>query len=624
MEVLKDLFPLEMLPKCLESLLKQLEDGVITKMLDSLPILADKEELMLFLEKIEQMSIEKLLSRKKKLFLRKIFVIVEFLLQNKKTILKDKFLTWLTNIPDAQLLETLDPELTSRGKDFYPFWNNRRKDLYELLPCPQRIDYVDSGLNSSNGSSNRTVLKSWFSIKKIPPLNKNLQEISLPSCKFLTVDGMENEDITLSEITRCKKIKLRVPTAAKAIFNKWKDIYRFCYNKAVWLNQETGISGRILRDCVKSDNQQVLYPFVLDLPTELREGAAIEFSKNLKSAFSNKKAENITHFKMGFKRRKEKSWCLTNFYKRSLKHVLRHEYSEKGIYVSVNNKRKFKILPTYCPYEIESYEDIPDEITNDFSIYFDGHDYYLVLPQNSELIDHHKTGIVTALDPGVRTFQTTFNNNGESFEIATSESSARLHSLAKILDGMISKRSRCPRRERIKWSRRIFKLRKKLKNLQTELHYKTANFLTRESDIIIIPEFKVKEMSRKFKRKIRTKTVRNMMLLGHSLFKQKLKNKAIERGCQILICGEQYTSKTCTKCGTLNNKIGGSKTFTCLQSSCAQIIDRDVNAARNILLRAMRGSAIFFKDILETLLFKNSHLKRWKQLFSCVKLSHNV
>src|SRR6185437_15163959 len=116
MERLKDLFQLEMLPKCLVSLQKQLEDGVITKMLDSLPIQADKEELMLFLEKIEQMSIEKLLSRKKNLFLRKIFVIVEFLLQNKKTILKDKFLTWLTNIPDAQLLETLDPELTSRGK----------------------------------------------------------------------------------------------------------------------------------------------------------------------------------------------------------------------------------------------------------------------------------------------------------------------------------------------------------------------------------------------------------------------------------------------------------------------------------------------------------------------------
>jgi putative transposase len=435
---------------------------------------------------------------------------------------------------------------------------------------------------------------------------------------------MGNEDIILSEITRCRKIKIRVPAAAKPILNKWKDIYRFCYNKSVWLNQETGISGRILRDCVKSDDQQPLYPFVLELPTELREGAVMEFSKNLKAAFSNLKANNIKHFKMRFKSRKEKSWCLTNFYKRSLKHVQRDDYSEKGIYVSVNNKRKFKILPTYCPYEFECYEDLPDEITNDFSIYFDGLDYFLVLPYDSELIERKKTGIVTALDPGVRTFQTTFNNKGESFEIATSESSTRLHSLAKILDGMISKRSRCPRRERLKWSRRILKLRKKLKNLQTELHYKTAHFLTKESDIIIIPEFKVKEMSKKFKRKIRTKTVRNMMLLGHSLFKQKLKNKAIERGCQILICGEHYTSKTCTKCGALNNKIGGSKTFKCTRSSCAQIIDRDVNAARNILLRAMRGSAIFFKDIYEILLFKNSCLKRWKQLFSCVKLSNNV
>lgn len=410
---------------------------------------------------------------------------------------------------------------------------------------------------------------------------------------------MENEDIILSQITKCKKIKLKVPGEVKGILNKWKDIYRFCYNKSVWLNQETGISGQTLRDCVKSNCQQPFYPFVLDLPTELREGAAMEFSKNLKSAFSNLKNENIKHFKMGFKSKRQKSWCITNFQKRSLKHVLRDEYVGSGQYIEVNHKRKFKILHTYCPVEIESYEDIPDEITNDFSIYFDGLDYFLILPYNSEINERERTGIVTACDPGVRTFQTTFNNKGESFEIATSESSTRLHSLAKILDGMISKRSKCPRRERLKWSKRILKIRKKLKNLQTELHHKAADFLTKESDIIVIPEFKVKEMSKKFKRKIRTKTVRNMMLLGHSLFKQKLKTKATERGCQMLICGEHYTSKTCTSCGTLNNKIGSSKIFKCWKSSCAQIVDRDVNAARNILLQAMRGSAIFFKDILE-------------------------
>jgi putative transposase len=42
-------------------------------------------------------------------------------------------------------------------------------------------------------------------------------------------------------------------------------------------------------------------------------------------------------------------------------------------------------------------------------------------------------------------------------------------------------------------------------------------------------------------------------------------------------------SKTCSECGYLHCNIGGSKKFKCPQ--CHQESDRDVNAARNILLK---------------------------------------
>jgi hypothetical protein len=48
----------------------------------------------------------------------------------------------LTNIPDTQLLVTLDPALTSRGKDFYRFWNRAREDMYRRLWLPLKIDCV--------------------------------------------------------------------------------------------------------------------------------------------------------------------------------------------------------------------------------------------------------------------------------------------------------------------------------------------------------------------------------------------------------------------------------------------------------------------------------------------------
>lgn len=402
---------------------------------------------------------------------------------------------------------------------------------------------------------------------------------------------------------KCKKIKLKIPYPAKKIFKQWNDYYRYCYNRNLWIYKETGATGNALRNTGKNNSQYIFNSNILNLPTELREGASFEVSKNIKSAFSNLWNSNINHFEIKYKTKKSKSWTLTNFQKRSLK------------IINEEKRRSFTILNSYCPYVLHTFEKLP-EITNDFSLHFDGSDYYLILPYEERIeINKTKTQVITALDPGIRTFQTSFNNYGESFEICKSDSSAKLHSLALVLDGLISKRSKISgrkKKERNKVSIQILKIRKKMKNLQLELHNKTVNFLTKTSDIIIIPTFKVKGMSKKVKRKLQTKTVRKLMLLGHSSFKEKLKTKALERGCHLLISEEHYTSKTCTYCGKINNKLGGSKIFTCKEESCLQIIDRDVNGARNILLRALRGSAISFKEILETTLFSRVILKRWK------------
>lgn len=43
------------------------------------------------------------------------------------------------------------------------------------------------------------------------------------------------------------------------------------------------------------------------------------------------------------------------------------------------------------------------------------------------------------------------------------------------------------------------------------------------------------------------------------------------------------SSKTCSRCGTINNKLGTSETFKC---KCGLVIDRDLNAAQNILRSA--------------------------------------
>jgi transposase len=101
-------------------------------------------------------------------------------------------------------------------------------------------------------------------------------------------------------------------------------------------------------------------------------------------------------------------------------------------------------------------------------------------------------------------------------------------------------------------------------------------------------KFETLEMTNRSKRKIRSKTARQMLTWGHYRFKQVLKNQAELSGCQVIDVTEEFTSKTCTKCGHIHTKLGGSKVFRC--PVCDHVIPRDWNGALGILLKALSGT----------------------------------
>jgi putative transposase len=97
-------------------------------------------------------------------------------------------------------------------------------------------------------------------------------------------------------------------------------------------------------------------------------------------------------------------------------------------------------------------------------------------------------------------------------------------------------------------------------------------------------------MISKSHRKINSKAARNMLTWSHYRFKTRLMNKAREYpNFRVIICGEEYTSQTCSECGYLYRKVGGAKEFKC--PGCHQ--ESDFNAARNILLKNM---ILIFRD----------------------------
>ena len=147
-------------------------------------------------------------------------------------------------------------------------------------------------------------------------------------------------------------------------------------------------------------------------------------------------------------------------------------------------------------------------------------------------------------------------------------------------------------RKRYRLQRAGRRIRAKVRNL-VELHNKKlARWLCENYRAILLPKFETSGMIRRGQRKIASRAVRAMVTWSHYRFRQRLVAKSREYPwCAVVLCNEVYTSKTCTACGELNHSLGGSKVFHC--ASCGLGIDRDLNGARNILLRHVSSLDVY-------------------------------
>ena len=203
-----------------------------------------------------------------------------------------------------------------------------------------------------------------------------------------------------------------------------------------------------------------------------------------------------------------------------------------GIYHTVLGKATFK-------------EALPQSF-GDCRLVFAYRDYYLTVPEDVLQQKSDNQGRVVALDPGIRTFITFFSECSFG-EIGTSAN--LLQKLCFRLDKLISKftKAKCKQRRRMKLA--ASRLRGKIKNLVDEFD----NF-----DIILLPTFETSQMSQKAKRRIRSKSVRQMLTLSHYRFKQFLKHKAFETNKVVMDVNEAYTSKTVSWTGEIIPNLGGA------------------------------------------------------------------
>lgn len=225
-------------------------------------------------------------------------------------------------------------------------------------------------------------------------------------------------------------------------------------------------------------------------------------------------------------------------------------------------------------------------LKHDFIIRFSKPEgWHVIVPIDYDLKPHddQDIGNITAIDPGIRTFLTTCDTQGQIKEYGVGWVE-RLGKKLKDLDSLKASMERHrTNKNRILYLRtkdRAHQVERKLYAMRDDMHKKVAKDILKDSDHIILPKLQSNFV---VKRKGGNKALkRQFNLASHCSFHDYISWKALKESKIVLDLDERYTTKTCLKCGTLND-IGSSKRYEC--KNCLYQADRDVSSAFNILTK---------------------------------------
>ena len=481
-----------------------------------------------------------------------LFATVESALLNSETTSTDKSPICSPCIQDAKSSEILAAASTSREKDCAPYWTDFCREISSRLLLPTAT--VSQGLDSSLYStwSSPTVAQSWFSTQLYTVQNPSLQLIFSASSTCFLVGCTDSE----STVKRSRKIRVLLTPQQRQTIKQWFGVSRFVYNTTIKLLQDSSIKANW--KAIKTDILNGIPDWCKPVPYQIKSIAVKDACKSVSNA--KKKFKNgFGISRCRFRSRKD---AVQSCY------IPKSAVSELGVYHTILGEAKFK-------------EALPSDFCDCRLVKAYG-DYYLAVPESVPQLKLDNQGRVVALDPGIRTFNTFFSET--SFGELGIGANLKIQKLCFKLDKLVSKiaKAKCKQKKRMKLA--ATRLRGKIKNFVDELHKKSARFLVDNFDIILLPTFETSQMACKAKRRIRSKSVRQMLTLSHYKFKQFLKHKAFENSKVVLDVNEAYTSKTVSWTGEIIHKLGGTKI---IKSSDGRMMPRDWNGARGIFLRAL-------------------------------------
>lgn len=444
----------------------------------------------------------------------------------------------------------LEADLTLNAKDLQPYWKQSVAEKSRKLWLPIATDSLDLDLTLSSGLSSTTVGNSWFSAQMVAPQNPNWFTICLPSSTCSVVGCTDSGSTNL----KSRKIEIYPDREQSALLRRWAGTARYVFNQTVAYLKQPGTKANW--KAIKTEIIHGLPEWAKSTPYQIKS-VAIRDACNAVKAAKKKSLQTGQFQEVKFRSRRKRLDSLF---------IPAPAVSDRSVYINLLGS---SLRPS---------EPFPENVTHDCRLVIDHGRYFFSVPIDVTPIqpENQRLGVV-ALDPGVRTFQTFYSPSlagklgGGDF--------GHIVRLCFYLDELHSRISKAKCRQKQRMRQAAFRIRVRIKNLIDEIHHKAAHWLCTMFDVILIPTFEASQMVSN----LHSKTARAMLTWAHYRFKQFLTQKAVELKAQVIEVSEAYTSKTCSRCGTVQ-EIGSRKVLSC---RCGLKIDRDYNGARGIFLRAL-------------------------------------
>jgi len=370
----------------------------------------------------------------------------------------------------------------------------------------------------------------------------------------------------------------------------YNQTYNICLNlqQEQWeLNKELPKKDRVYFKASEIDTKvkEALNKRELSFKTVVTQQARINCDKALKSALT------------------VKGRCFPKF-KNSKLSKQSFNWNNQGYQIKDSNNKRFKILRLMSQdIKLRYHRELPNDFKmNQITISKENNKYYvsfsITYNKTVSLISKDKLDITKAVGIDLNINDIALSNNTliktDSKDISKTKYDKKFLRLQRKQSKRVLKAKRFKVKLGSNFKKTQYKLNKiyeKSKNKKLDKYNKITSELANKFDLIVVEDLNSKIMTKSSKgtlekhgKNVKQKSGLNKAILNTSFYQliSQLTYKTMLNGKLFLKVPPQYTSKTCSKCGTINNDLKLSdRIFVC--PTCEHTEQRDIQSSHNIL-----------------------------------------